>query len=156
MNSPTCFINCTSNLSTLPHKQYLSIAVLSCDICEITQLQRVGLVPHIFHFYDELPILVSVIRNANTSVNSKACFLRWNSSFEFSGLANVRRLTQIMNKNTTGTNIVSMEILDLEVEDLNRLIQLLTPDRIDKGIFAVLAHSSMLCNSTIILTNAYK
>ncbi len=43
-----------------------------------------------------------------------------------------------MHQNTTGTNEVSMEILNLEVEYLNRLIQLLTPDSINESIFAVL------------------
>jgi hypothetical protein len=61
-----------------------------------------------------------------------------------------------MHQNTTGTNEVSMEILNLEVEDLNRLIQLLAADSINEDILAVLAHSSMLYDSTIILTNAYK
>lgn len=46
--------------------------------------------------------------------------------------------TQIMNKNTTCTDIVSVEVLDFEVEDLNRLGQLLAMDGIDEGIFAVL------------------
>ena len=45
---------------------------------------------------------------------------------------------QIMNKNTACTNVVSMEVLDLEVEDLNRFGQLFTTDGIDKCIFTVL------------------
>ena len=52
-----------------------------------------------------------------------------------------------MYQNTTGTNIVSMEILDLEVENLNRFGQLLAADRIDKFILAILAHSRFYDNS---------
>ena len=50
----------------------------------------------------------------------------------------VRILAQIMNQNTASTDVVGMEILNLEVENLNRLRQLLTTDGIDKCIFAVL------------------
>ena len=43
-----------------------------------------------------------------------------------------------MDQDTAGTNVLGVEILDLEVEDLNRLVQLLATDGIDKCIFAAL------------------
>ncbi len=43
-----------------------------------------------------------------------------------------------MHQHATGTNEVNMEILNLKVEYLNRLIQFLTPDSINESIFAVL------------------
>ena len=47
-------------------------------------------------------------------------------------------LALIMYQYTTSTNIVSMEILNLEVEDRNRFRQLLTADSINESIIAVL------------------
>lgn len=44
----------------------------------------------------------------------------------------------IMHQNTTSTDIIGMEILDLEVEDLNWLIQLLAMDGVNESILAVL------------------
>ena len=46
--------------------------------------------------------------------------------------------TQIMDQYTSGTNEVGVEILYLKVEYLNRLIQFLAADSIDKCIFAAL------------------
>ena len=46
--------------------------------------------------------------------------------------------THIVHQHTTRTNIVGMEILNLEVEDLNRLCQLLSTDGIDKCVLTVL------------------
>ena len=47
-------------------------------------------------------------------------------------------ITQIMYQNTASTNEVSMEILDLEVVDPNRLGQLFAADSINECIFTVL------------------
>lgn len=65
------------------------------------------------------------------------------SMISFSGIGHnlvqsSTKCTSVMNKYTIYTNEVGMEPFNLKVVDLNRLIQLLTTDSINKCVFAVL------------------
>ena len=138
MDSPTRFIYRVGHSGSFSYNQYLPIAFLHCNIRKITQLKRIGLVTHILYFHDEPALRVCVIRDADTFMNIKFCFISRDTRLAFSGFTNVSRFAGIVHQDTSWANIVSMEILDLEVVDLNWLCQLLVMDGFNEGIRAIL------------------